>query len=73
MVKIEIRKENIGAFFDLTGDVTIGLTKEDYKNMDLFDAKVVGINGYFLNYHALKCTISNEDALRLIELGIKVI
>ena len=41
--------------------------------MDLFDAKVVGINGYFLNYHALKCTISNEDALRLIELGIKVI
>lgn len=52
--------------------MSLGLTKEEYEKISLFDAKTVGINGYFLNYHALKCTISNEDAQNLIELGVKV-
>jgi hypothetical protein len=72
MVKIEIRTSDTGSFFDLEGDVTIGLTNEQYQNLILVDAKPNQINGYFLKYEKLRCVISDADAEKLIKLGAKV-
>lgn len=72
MVKIEIRTFETGSFFDFDGDVTIGLHKEEYESLILVDGKPNNINGYFLKYEKLRCTISNADAEKLIKLGAKV-
>lgn len=72
MVEVEINQSETGSFFYLTGDVTIGLTNEQYKELILVSKSYMKENGYYMQYKALRCSISNEDANKLINLGATV-
>ncbi len=72
MVEVEINQSEKGSFFHLTGDVTIGLTNEQYKELILVSRKFMRQEGYFMQYKALRCVISEKDAQQLIDLGATV-
>ena len=48
------------------GSITIGLIESQYKEIELFQ---MGINSWVLSYHAVRCTLRDQHAQQLIELG----
>ncbi len=48
------------------GAITIGLFESQYKEIELFQ---VGINSWVLSYHAVRCTLRDQNARQLLELG----
>ena len=72
MVEVEINQEDTGSFISLTGDVTIGLTNEQYSQIILVSKKYMNADGYYLQYEKLRCSISYEDGAKLIALGATI-
>ncbi len=70
MAHLSINQESTCCACHLTGTVTIRLSPEYLKELSLFKSFVAGVDGYFLHYHALKTVISNDDAEKLISLGV---
>jgi hypothetical protein len=72
MVEVEIHQEDKGSFIYLKGDVTLGLTKEQYQQIVVVSRENMKADGYYLQYEKLRCSISYEDGAKLIALGATV-
>lgn len=72
MVEIEIDKTEVGSIFTLTGNFFLILSDDEYKELILVRKKITRDGGYYMQYQGLKCSITDDTAQKLIDIGVPV-
>lgn len=73
MVEVELNKIIQNAKLKLHGTIELSLLEDKYQEILLAQRTAEGSDNYYLDYHALRCEISEESAQELIALGARVL